>query len=173
MALHGAIGIDQDHHSVRFESFPQIPQKLIRVGDLMIHVDEENPVERAFWKHRIRGLAELYRNIVQAFALDPLGKSIARLGNDVFGQDTTPPADQRRQANGVIAFACADVGNGKPRADLRKSHDFLGFADPIASIFGREAFADDWSDIASGLGEGLPGRLRTATGKAKQDRGDE
>ena len=81
-------------------------------------------------KHRIGGLAQPHRDIVEIFALDPLGQPVARFRDDVLGQHPAARPDDRRQADRIIALAGADIGDRHAGRDAGQPHDFLGLARP-------------------------------------------
>src|SRR3546814_1508348 len=47
------IGVDADHFSRHFQGRVQAPEKSIRFGHFMIHVDHEHAVKAVFRQHRI------------------------------------------------------------------------------------------------------------------------
>ena len=119
-------------------------------------------------KHRIVGGAELDRDIVELLALDPIAERVAGVRHDVLGQDPPFRADQRRQADGIIAFARADIGDPHAGLDPGQRHDRFGLAQPVARILGRESVVDDRSDRALGRGKvRLGGCARQAASSAQ------
>ena len=87
------VGIDHDDQAVGLQPVAQVPQELIGRLHLVIHVDQEDAVERLRRKHRIVGLAQLDRDIVEILALDALRQPVARLRNDIFGQHPAARTD--------------------------------------------------------------------------------
>ena len=77
MLTHRPPGVDDDHLAARLHTFAQVPQEGIRARHFVIHVDQENAIERAGREHRVVGRAQFDSDIVEPFALDPVAKLIA------------------------------------------------------------------------------------------------
>jgi hypothetical protein len=128
----------------------------------MIHVDEENAVERFRRKPRVVRLAEHDRDIVEILALDPLGEAVANLRDVVFGKHSATFSDDGRLAILIISSTRADVGDPQAWRHSGKTDDPVEFAHPVARVFGRESVADDRCDGPMRLWEFILLRLAAA-----------
>ena len=45
MTLHRPVGVDHDHQPAGLKALAQVPEELIGLGHLMVHVDQEDAVE--------------------------------------------------------------------------------------------------------------------------------
>ena len=69
--FHGPVRIHHDDEPAGFQAFAQMPEEFLGLCHLMVHVDQEDSVERMLGKHRIGRFAEANRDIVQTLALNP------------------------------------------------------------------------------------------------------
>ena len=136
----------------------------------MVHMHHEDAVERGCGNARVVGQPKPHRHIVEPFARHPLGKMIARRGNHVLRQNPSARPDHRRQPDGGIAFARADIGDRHPARNSRESHYFLGLAQSVARILGRKSGRHDRRDGAIGGGEARCLRLGSARGEEQSQR---
>jgi RadC-like JAB domain len=145
---HRPIRINDYHEAFGFHSIAQVPEESVGRLHLMIHVHEQDAVERLRRKHRIVGRPELHRDIIELLSLHTVGKLIANLRHDVFGEHPAFLAHGGRQSDRVVAFAGTNVRDGHPGFELGKLHNLFRFADAIARILGRKSLAHDRRNIA-------------------------
>src|SRR3546814_19101896 len=89
-------------------------------------MDHEDAVEAVFGEPRIVDRPQFQRDIVEPFARDAVGEALDHLGLDVLCKNTPARADAGGEANGVIAVAGADVGEGHARANVRSEERRVG-----------------------------------------------
>ena len=137
----------------------------------MIHVDHQRRIDGGARQARIAGAALDKADIVQPGAAHPALQvgEIAR--GDVLRDDAPGLADHRRQADGVIATARADIRNGLAAADADEPDDIGGFTGGIAADLIGPDRADDAGDFALRRLEGERRRGEQQQGKRGQTHG--
>jgi hypothetical protein len=76
-------------------------------------------------------------------------------GTIVLGHHAALLADAGAEADRVIAFARADIGDGHALLDPGQVHHLGGFVEPVARFLGRPARRQDRGDRAIGGGEAV------------------
>ena len=164
MSASWPIGVDHHSQPTRLQRVAHMPQECLRRLHLMVHVHQEDAVERLMREQRVVRRAELHGNIVETLALDALRKIVASFRNDVLRQHAASSTNGPCQAHRIIALARPNVGDRHPGLDAGDPHHFFSFAEPIARVLGRKGVADNWRNLAMGLRELRLRRLRAATG---------
>ncbi len=153
MVLGRPVHLQDDDFAPGLERRIEMPEKGIRLRDLMIHVDHEDAVEAPGRQLRVLRRAEFHADIVPVLAGDAPPERVDHLADDVLGQHPALCADAPRQAHRVIALARADIGDGHARPDAGEVHDDVGLAQAIACLFGAPPGRDGRRDRAVGARE--------------------
>ena len=133
-----AVYIHNNHLAIGVERRPKAPEERVRFLNLVIHMHEENPVKAVFGQARIIRCAQLDRNIVEPFLLNPVAKPFERLPVNILRKHPSFLTNTFGKADGIIPFPGTDICDGHARLDLREVHDLLRLTPAIAGSFSRK-----------------------------------
>lgn len=104
--------LDEDEAAARLERFADAAQHLLRVGELVVDIDEQGEVERLGRQAGIGFRAEDGFHIGEAFAADAFFQQPDHFGLDVSGEDSAGGTDGVGEELSVVARSGADVSDG-------------------------------------------------------------
>ena len=128
----GAVEIDDGDTAIGLQRGAQLPQQVVRLGDLVVHVDKQRGIDAVARQARVRRRAENEADVAQPGTAYPglQFRQVAR--HDVLREDDALRPHLRRDAHGVIAGSGTDVGDVVAGLDPQPRHHLCRFAGLIA-----------------------------------------
>lgn len=155
---------EQDEAAGGFEGAVEGGEHSLRVGEFMVDVDHEGEVDLGVGEAGVGGEAEDGRDVGEMGAAGVGGELVEHHLLDVDGVDLTGGADAAGHAEGHVAGAGADVGDGHAGFKMQGVDGFVGlfFGGAFGAVEpGGAGGAHDGGDVAAADGVDariLPGK---------------
>ncbi len=141
------IQIDHGNSRTRPQRGAKVVQQPIRLLDLMIHVDEQNQINRGDRQAWIVRIAQSQCNIAEPFALYPAPQPFQVARYDILRDHLTSWPDTGCEPHGIVPTSRPHVRHPHPRSDVQQAHHIFRFARAVAGCFVRPGVGDnprDW-----------------------------
>src|SRR5262245_4567988 len=146
MLLDRTLDVDDPDPCARFQCRREIVEEGIWLGDLVIHVHEDDGIQRGGRQARTLRSPQRNTKVVKFSWRYPLANLTKLTRRTTSCDDGAGGADQRREADGVIAASGADVANGHASLEFENAGDLAVFVEEVAALLAGAAWTDDRRD---------------------------